>query len=201
MVPLFLRTQQAVLESLIESFALAFGVIAVVMMVLLKNPAAGLITMLPNVMPIGVVFGLISWAGIPVDIGTMITASVALGIAIDGTLHLLTWFRDGLRNGMSREDAIALGLAHCGPAMWQTSAAIGLAMLMLSTAELLLISRFGWLMAALIAAALTADIVLLPALLSGPLGTIIANKNQPTLLDPSPSESIASHEPESVPTR
>ena len=173
MVPLFLRTQQAVLESLIRSFGLAFGVIALVMMFLLRNPLAGLITMLPNLLPVGVVFGLISWAGVPVDIGTMITASVALGIAIDGTLHLLTWFRDGLRNGMSREEAISLGLAHCGPAMWQTSAAIGLGLLMLGTTELLLISRFGWLMASLIAAALVADIVFLPALLAGPLGALI----------------------------
>lgn len=176
MVPLFLRTQQAVLESLIRSFALAFAVIALVMMFLLHSVRAGLITMLPNLLPVGVVFGLISWAGIPVDIGTMITASVALGIAIDGTLHLLTWFRDGLRDGMSREDAIALGLAHCGPAMWQTSAAIGLGLLMLYNTELLLISRFGWLMAALIAAALVADIVFLPALLAGPLGTLIERR-------------------------
>ena len=189
MVPLFLRTQQAVLESLIRSFALAFGVIALVMMFLLRSPIAGFITMLPNLLPVGVVFGLISWAGIPVDIGTMITASVALGIAIDGTLHLLTWFRDGLRNGMSREDAIALGLAHCGPAMWQTSAAIGLGLLMLATTELLLISRFGWLMAALIAAALVADIVFLPALLSGPLGTIIERNVVPKETDSDAVES------------
>ena len=191
MVPLFLRTQQAVLESLIRSFALAFGVIAVVMMFLLRNPIAGFITMLPNLLPVGVVFGLISWAGIPVDIGTMITASVALGIAIDGTLHLLTWFRDGLREGMSREDAIALGLAHCGPAMWQTSAAIGLGLLMLANTELLLISRFGWLMAALIAAALVADIVFLPALLSGPLGTIIERHNTPNAEQSGAAESTA----------
>jgi uncharacterized protein len=148
------------------------------------------ITMLPNLLPVGVVFGLISWGGIPVDIGTMITASVALGIAIDGTLHLLTWFRDGLRRGMSREDAIALGLAHCGPAMWQTSAAIGLGLLMLITAELLLISRFGWLMAALIGAALLADIVFLPALLSGPLGTLIA-RNTPADAQPVADERAA----------
>ncbi|MEZ6050462.1 MAG: MMPL family transporter [Planctomycetaceae bacterium] len=176
MVPLFLRTQNAVVESLIESFALAFTVIALVIMILLRHPIAGFITMLPNLMPVVVVFGLISAAGVPVDIGTMITASVALGIAVDGTLHLLTWFRDGIRRGMTRRDAIALGLAHCGPAMWQTSAAIGLGLAMLAFADLLLISRFGWLMGALIGAALLADIVFLPVLLAGPLGTMIERK-------------------------
>ena len=173
MIPLFLRTQQAVLESLIRSFAMAFGVIALVMMVLLRNPLAGLITMLPNLLPVGMVFGLISWGGLFVDIGTMITASVALGIAVDGTLHLLTWFREGLNRGLSRQDAVSEALGHCGPAMWQTSAAVGLGLFMLFPAELLLISRFGWLMAALIGTALIADIVFLPALLAGPLGMLI----------------------------
>jgi len=173
MVPVFLRTQQAVLDSLIWSFALAFGVIAVVMMILLRNPISGFLTMLPNLMPVGIVFGMLSWAGQAVDIGTMITASVALGIAVDGTLHLITWFRAGLRDGLNRHDAVARSLSQCGPAMWQTSLAVGLGLLMLAPAELLLISRFGWLMAALIGAALIANVVLLAALLAGPLGWMI----------------------------
>lgn len=173
MVPLFLQTQQAVLDSLIVSFAAAFGLIGIVMIVLLRSIPAGLFTMIPNVLPVGVVFGMISWGGMPVDIGTMITASVALGIAIDGTLHLLTWFRNGIAAGRSRPEAIRRALMHCGPALWQTSAAVGLGLLMLSQAELLLVSRFGWLMAALIGAALVADVIVLPALLAGPLGAII----------------------------
>ncbi|MCA9076352.1 MAG: MMPL family transporter [Planctomycetaceae bacterium] len=187
-IPLFLRTQNAVVESLVKSFGLAFTVIAIVIMILLRHPIAGLITMLPNLMPVIVVFGLISAAGVPVDIGTMITASVALGIAVDGTLHLLTWFRDGLQQGMSRRDAIALGLAHCGPAMWQTSAAIGLGLSMLAFADLLLISRFGWLMGALIGAALAADILFLPGLLAGPLGTMIEKRIPRQIVESVPSD-------------
>ncbi len=172
-VPLFLRTQEAVLESLIKSFGLAFAVIAVVMMVLLRSPLAGLITMLPNLMPIGVVFGLLCWMGISIDIGTMITASVALGIAVDGTLHLLTWFKIGIAEGKTKHEAVAAALGHCGPAMWQTSAAVGISLAMLYPADLLLVSRFGILMCALVTAALLADIIFLPALLAGPLGTLI----------------------------
>lgn len=183
MVPIFLRTQQAVLESLIRSFCLAFGVIAVVMMILLKNPLAGLTAMLPNLFPVGVVFGLVSWNGLRVDIGTMITASVALGMAVDGTLHLLTWFKAGIVEGKSRSEAVSQALAHCGPAMWQTSAAVGLGLSMLYFADLLLIARFGWLMAALIGMALLADIVFLPALLAGPLGYLI----QKTIACPDPT--------------
>ncbi len=173
MLPLFLRTQVAVLQSLIRSFGLAFALIAVVMVVLLRNPVAGVITMLPNLLPVAFVFGTISWLGLAIDVGTMITASVALGIAVDGTLHLITWFRSGVADGLSRREAVSQALGHCGPAMWQTSTAVGLGLLMLYPTELLLVSRFAWLMAALIGAALAADIVLLPALLGGSLGALI----------------------------
>ncbi len=173
LVPVFLRTQQAVLESLVRSFGIAFLVIAAVMMVLLRNPLAGIITMIPNLLPVFAVFGVISYFDIRIDIGTMITASVALGIAVDGTLHLLTWFRRHLELGATRQEAVSRALEHCGPAMLQTSAAIGLGMLTLLPVDLLLISRFGWLMSALIGAALIADVVLLPALLSGALGSLI----------------------------
>ena len=189
MVPLFLQTQQAVLSSLIVSFGLAFALIALIMMYLLKNPVSGLLSMLPNVLPIGMIFGLISWAGISVDIGTMITASVALGIAVDGTLHLLTWFRKGIQDGLSRRNAIAQALMHCGPALWQTSIAVGIGLLMLFPAELLLVSRFGWLMAALIMSALVADLIVLPALLAGPLGTIIER----TIVEPEREPAPATH--------
>ncbi|MCA9008618.1 MAG: MMPL family transporter [Planctomycetaceae bacterium] len=173
LVPIFLRTQNALLESLINSFGLALLLVCAVMAVMLRSIPAALYAMLPNVMPVAIVFGLLGWTEIRVDIGTMITASVALGLAVDGTLHLITWFRQLIRQGMSRQEAVAKSLEHCAPALWQTSAAIGIGMLALYPVELLLISRFGWIMAAMIFAALWGDVILLPALLGGPLGAVI----------------------------
>jgi uncharacterized protein len=178
MVPLFLRTQQEVIKSLIKSFGLAFVAIALTMIVLLRSVTSGLMSMLPNVWPTVVVFGAISLCDIPVDIGTMITASVAMGIAVDGTVHLLTWFRNGILEGYDRHEATARALAHCGPALWQTSATIALAMLMTIFSDLLLISRFGWIMSAAVSMALFADIALTPALLAGPLGGLMERSLQ-----------------------
>ncbi|MBX3440292.1 MAG: MMPL family transporter, partial [Planctomycetaceae bacterium] len=172
-VPLFMRTQVAILKSLINSFAMAFVIIAFVMIYQLRSVSAGLLSMLPNLMPVGVVFGLVAWCGTRVDVGSMVTASVALGIAVDGTLHLITWFRNGVSEGLTRNEAVIKALSHCGPAMWQTSTAIACGLLMLLPAELLMISRFGWLMASLIVAALVGDLVILPSLLAGPLGSLI----------------------------
>lgn len=198
MVPVFLHTQQALLDSQISSFGLAYLAIMIVMMFSVRNVAAGFITMLPNVYPIGQIFGLISYFGVAVDIGTMMTASIAMGIGVDGTLHKLTWFRKGIEDGKTREDSIALAVGHSGPAIWETSAVLALGMLMLYPADLVLVSRFGWLMAAIIAVAVIGDIVFLPALLGGSLGTMIIKtvKRLSIKSDPTASTSTPSAVPE-----
>ena len=70
----------------------------------------------------------------------------------------------------NREQAIVETVIHCGPAIWQTSWMVALGLLVLVPAELLLISRFGWLMACMVGVALLGDIVLLPQMLASPLG-------------------------------
>ncbi|OYW11012.1 MAG: hypothetical protein B7Z55_19940, partial [Planctomycetales bacterium 12-60-4] len=178
-VPLFLRTQRAVLDSLVTSSFLAFGIILLIFVVQLKSIPAGIVAMIPNIAPIVVVFGLISYYGIRVDIGTMITASIGLGMAVDGTLHFLEWFKKELAEGKSRHAAVASTVTHCGPAIWQTSWMIALGLLVLLPAELLLISRFGWLMAAMVGVAMLGDLVLLPQLLACPLGRLFEPAKRP----------------------
>ena len=104
--PLVYAAQQELLRGLMRSFCLAFALIAVVMVLLLRNVWAGVLAMLPNVFPAMVTFGIMGWLARPVDVGAMMTASVALGIAVDDTLHFLTWFRRGRLRGDTREEAI-----------------------------------------------------------------------------------------------
>ena len=174
--PLFLKTQEAVLDSMINSFGMAFVLIQIVLFVQLKGLLAGCLAMLPNVLPVGFVFGIVSWLGVPIDIGSMLTASVALGIAIDGTVHLLNWFENGIRDGLTRNEAAIAALVHSGPPMMHTTCIICSGLLMLTGADLLLVSRFGWLLAALVFAALIGDIIYLPALLQGKLGQLIQQR-------------------------
>ena len=211
LVPIFLRTQDALLESLIYSFAAAFGLITFVMAVLLRDVSAALLSMIPNVAPTAIVFGLLGWCGVRVDVGTMVTASVALGLAVDGTLHFLHVFRQELQPDVTREDAIARATAQCAPAIWQTSCAVGLGVLTLFPTELLLISRFGWVLAALVVAAMWGDLVLLPSLLNGLLGDLLVEKKKAAdaaaaaaaaaaRLVTGPATAVASGEPDDKPS-
>lgn len=168
--PLVFAAQQELLRSLMRSFCLAFVLIAVVMVLLLRSAAAGMVAMLPNVFPMMVTFGFLGWIARPVDVGAMMTASVALGIAVDDTLHFLTWFRRRLMQGDTREEAIVEAYQRCAPAMTQTTLIAGPSMAVFYLSSFQPVSQFGLLMLVLLAAALVGDLVMLPALLATPFG-------------------------------
>ena len=101
-VPLVYKTQRELLASLRTSIMWATVLIPGVMIFVLRSPFAGLMSMVPNIFPIIIVFGALGWLGIKVDIGIMMTASVALGVAVDDTIHFVWWFRHGIQEGMDR---------------------------------------------------------------------------------------------------
>ena len=185
-VPVVYKAQRTLLGSLVESIALAFALIAIVMMVLL-NPArtplrmmrpgnfisgtmAGVVSMVPNMFPVLLVFGVMGHTGRLVDIGTMMTASVAMGVAVDDTIHFLSWFRSFLDRGFDRIKAVEMTYRRVGPAMTQTTIVGGLGLFVFALSTFTPTQRFGTLMLVLLATALVGDLVLLPALLAGPLG-------------------------------
>ena len=174
-VPLFLRTQQALLDSLVVSFGTGFVMISAVIAWMLRSIRAGMLAMLPNVLPVAIVFGAVSAGGMAFDIGTMISASIAIGIAVDGTLHLCEIFRDEYARGISKRRAVANTMAACGPALTSTVLVVSGGWLMLGGAELVLVARFGWIMAVVVAAALIGDLIVMPALLAGPLGRLLVS--------------------------
>ncbi len=210
-VPVVYKAQRTLLISLIESVAWAFVLIAIVMTCLLSparsfasalHPAnffrgmgSGALSMIPNVFPVVMIFGFIGWSeqllgqAILVDIGTMMTASVAMGVAVDDTIHFLTWFREGLKRGLDRRDAIFVAYKHVAPAMTQTTIIAGLGLSVFALSTFTPTQRFGTLMLALLGAALVGDLIFLPALLASPLGRIFTMRPKKLSGHPGASDS------------
>ena len=144
--------------------------IAIVMIMVLRSPTAGLLSMIPNIFPVVLIFGAMGWMKLKIDVGTMMTASVALGVAVDDTIHFLTWFRRGLDQGRDRKGAVMLAYQRCGTAMTQTTLIGGLGLSMFAFSTFTPTQRFGVLMLTLLSAALFGDLIFLPAVLSSPIG-------------------------------
>ena len=114
LAPLLVHAQQTIFRGFWESFATAFLIITGVMMISLRSVKLALLAMIPNVTPITIVFGLLGWFNIPVDIGMMMTASIALGIAVDGTFHFVMSYRRAYRQHVHAPRAARHALFQTG---------------------------------------------------------------------------------------
>ncbi len=181
-VPLVYQTQHELMYSLKESIVLAFVTIAIVMMLVLRNFMGGLLAMIPNMFPIVVVFGFMGWAGIKLDIGAMMTASVALGIAVDDTIHFLTWYRRGLDAGFDNRESILLAYRRCGTAITETTFISGFGLSVFAFSTFTPTLTFGIMMLVLITMAMFGDLFFNPAILTGVGGKYFATAKGRSLL-------------------
>ncbi len=178
-MPLVHRIQGLLLTDLFSSLMSALFVITLTMTIVEAGIRSGLIAMTSNLFPIVTAFGLMGWLQHPMDIGSVMTASIALGIAVDDTLHFLAFFRRMIcQPGATRFSAVLSAYRHCGPAMMQTSVSCGLGLLVFAFSEFVPSARFAVLMSFLLMLALLGDLLLLPALLLSPAGRLF--EPQPT---------------------
>ncbi|QDV69884.1 MMPL family protein [Rosistilla carotiformis] len=192
-VPLVYKAQRTLLFSLVESTFLAFVLIGIVMSGLLNPGAmfgklrprnvlygigAGMVSMLPNLFPVIVIFGILGHTGSIVDLGKMMTASVAMGVAVDDTIHFLEWFRQGLAQGMTRRESVIEAYRRVGPAMTQTTILGGLGLFVFALSSFTPTQSFGVMMLLLLVSALVGDLIFLPAILVSPLGKVFRPRDE-----------------------
>jgi predicted RND superfamily exporter protein len=156
------------IESQIKSFATAFAVITLVMMVLLRSWRFAILAMIPNFTPIVIGAGVMSVAGIGLTPGTVMIGAIALGLVVDDSVHFLVGLRRnlGTRSGDDVPDlgeALRKTLLETGPPIIATSLLLAAAFLVLMLGHLGPTVHFGIVTAVVILVAMVADLVLLPA--------------------------------------
>lgn len=163
---LLTRTTGSIIAGQIESLALTAGIIFVIMAAMFLSFRVGLIAMVPNVFPIVVFFGFMGLIGADLNLATNMVASIALGIAVDDTIHILSRLSSEVRETGDQERALLRTLATVGKPAVYASALIFLGFLTLCLSMFVPIQQFGMLSAATMAFALAGELVLTPALLS-----------------------------------
>jgi uncharacterized protein len=166
------------------------------MLAMLRSVRAGLLAMLPNVFPGVVIFGLMGWLGVPIEIGSIMTASAAMGMAVDDTFHFLSWYRSSARCDVPQQETLRFAFRRCAGAMVHTTLICACGLLVFSLSSFMPIVRFSWMMATLLLAALAGDLILLPALLSGPLGRLLTPRRQ---LATEPTRGVSQLDHQAVP--
>ena len=162
---LFHSAQATLLEDFYRNFILAFIIITPVLMIVLRSFWLGVLAMLPNLFPIVVLFGSLGWLNWPVDLAIAMTASVALGIAVDDTTHFLIRFRTFGGSTANIVAPVRKAISQCGPAMMHTTAIGSAGLLVYGISEMTVVSNFSISITCMLILALIADILILPALL------------------------------------
>lgn len=151
--------------SLFQGTLLALVLISAVMMLVLRSVRLGLISLVPNLLPALLAYGIWGYISGHVDLGLSIVACMSLGLVVDDTVHFLAKYRSARTQGATREAAIEYAFSTVGVAMIITSVvlAAGFALLLLSPFSPTW--GMGGLMALTVVVALLADLILLPLLL------------------------------------
>ena len=161
-------------RELVVTYCTALCIICSIFLVVFRSWKLLLVSLIPNLLPALAVLGLVAFFRINLDVGSLITASVALGIAVDDTLHFLLWWRDKRQDGMETREATANTLKHCGLAMLQTTLVFGVGVSLYGLSSFLPTIRFGFLLASMMFFAIIGDLVVIPALLATRLGQIFS---------------------------
>ena len=159
------RTVSATVESLARSYLLAFALITPLMMLLIGSLRSGLVSMVPNLVPIAATLALMALLDIPLDVFTLLIGCIALGLAVDDTIHFIHTFRRYLALSGDPEEAVDRTLQTTGRALLFTTLVLtgGFSMFLLSSMANL--KAFGLLTSFAISAAFVLDVLATPALL------------------------------------
>jgi predicted RND superfamily exporter protein len=163
---LIAKTSDEVAYGQALSLGSAFLVIWLFMSALFTSLRIGLVSMIPNALPVLVYFGALGWSGITLNTTTGIVASMVLGIAVDDTIHLLSCYNDKARERASALEGVKAALVHVGRPVALTSVALCLGFLAIGLSSLRAQAEFGVLAAFTLAVAWLADMTLTPAIAS-----------------------------------
>lgn len=154
-----------IVRDLLTSLGLAFVVILCFMTIIFRSFKVGLLSMVPNVLPLFCTLCLIGIMGIPLRISTVIIFSVSLGIAIDDTIHFLARLREEQMTCTSYEQALRKTMVGTGRAILITTLILVAGFGSLFFSDFVAIHEMGLLGSFTLTMALVADLIVLPLLL------------------------------------
>jgi len=164
-IPVFASMFAAMIASAAQSYFFAFAVICFMMIILLRSPVDGLLSMIPNLLPIMLVLTYMTIMDIPLDVFTVLIGSIALGLCVDDTVHFMHGFKSAYAKTGNTVEAIEHTLFSTGKAMLITTVVLFCGFLTFTLSELKNMDLFGVLTAACILMALLADFLIAPALM------------------------------------
>jgi hypothetical protein len=149
-----------------KSLIVLLVVIFLVMSAMFTSLKGGMVALVPSVIPIVMMFGTMGLLDIPLNPGTVMVAVIAIGIAIDGTVHLFSRYNELCRKTTDNEQAVRITIAEEALPVVATSVALALGFGILLFSNFTIIAQFGALSAATMLFAVFANLLITPIIMS-----------------------------------
>ncbi|EFK07284.1 cyclic nucleotide-binding domain protein [delta proteobacterium NaphS2] len=159
------HSSQLITDGQIKSLFLTLVLVFAIMFLLFMSFKVGIIGILPNCFPILVGFGLMGWLGIPLSMATSLIAGVAIGLAVDDTIHYLVGYNHEFKKDLDKKRALRDTVRHLGKPIIFTTVTISLGFSVLLFSSFKPTAVFGLLMVITMVSALVGDLILLPSLM------------------------------------
>ncbi len=163
--PLFHQLTPHLVTTFVESFLIAIASITLLLIIILRSLSLGLLTLIPNVLPLVIGGGFYYLLGFEVDTVTVIIASVCLGVAVDDSIHFLFEFQRFTNKGWDYRKSIARIITTTYPSLFFTTLVVAIGFFIFVLGSYIPNIKFGIMVAFILIIALIADFIVLPACL------------------------------------
>lgn len=162
---IYKHLDDAIIKSQIQSLILALIFVFLIMILQMKTFLGGLIGIIPISLTIVVAYGFMGYYGIPLDIATVLIASVSLGMGIDYSIHFINRLKVEIKESYSFEEAISKVFGTTGTAILINVFSVALGFTVLIFASVIPLQRFGIMILLTMFLSGGATLILLPALI------------------------------------
>jgi predicted RND superfamily exporter protein len=162
----FGRAEEEIAYGQIRGFGFALLAIGIILFLIFRRPKIAVSALIPNLIPLVIAYGFMGMMGIPLDAATICLGSLALGIAVDDTIHITSRFAARRSEGLTSRDSVAESVWQVLPALVFSTIAIALGFAVVGLSDFTLIRNLGLVTSAMVVICLLADLTLLPALLA-----------------------------------
>lgn len=157
------NTINALVKGQIYSLASAAGIIIIIMFFSLRSFSMGCLSIIPNIFPILLNFGIMGLLKIPLNTATALIAAVAIGIAVDDTIHLLSELKLNLLKGKDMQESLSTSILFKGQAVLLSSLILCIGFGVMVFSRFVPTINFGVLSSVIMITAVIGDILILPS--------------------------------------
>ena len=162
---MFAHIGEANMADMIEGAVLALALISLLLVFALKSARMGVISLLPNMLPAAIGFGIWGAVSGEVNLGLSVVLSMTMGIVVDDTVHFLSKYNYARNSGKDAPDSVRYAFVSVGHALWVTTLVLTIGFGVLAMSSFALNSDMGLLTGIIILVALVVDFLFLPAFL------------------------------------